>query len=116
MENLLPIVVPAKVASSLLSISRPQFAKLYASGKIPDPIRLGVRAPRWRIKELEAWVQAGCPDREHWRDHNAVGMQQECSGDAVGMGEKKDQDLGIADQNLENKDQDLEIADQNLEV
>jgi predicted DNA-binding transcriptional regulator AlpA len=33
--------------------------------RMPRPIRLG-RSKRWRIAEVVAWIEAGCPDRATW--------------------------------------------------
>jgi predicted DNA-binding transcriptional regulator AlpA len=30
------------------------------------PVRLGTKAPRWRVDELRAWLAAGAPDRQTW--------------------------------------------------
>jgi predicted DNA-binding transcriptional regulator AlpA len=54
-------------AARLLGISRAQFWKLNACGKIPQPIYLGTKAPRWRVDELREWLAAGCPDRLSWQ-------------------------------------------------
>lgn len=61
-----PLAVNATTAAVMLGLSRSQFFKLHASGKVPMPVRLGSRAPRWRVAELEAWLDAGCPDRRTW--------------------------------------------------
>lgn len=53
--------------AKLLGISRAQLWKLHAAGKVPLPVRLGSRAPRWRRDELERWLAAGCPTREVWQ-------------------------------------------------
>lgn len=50
----------------ILGISRAQLYKLDAMGKLPMPVRLGTRAPRWRVDELKAWLAAGCPARDKW--------------------------------------------------
>lgn len=60
------LAVTAADAAKLLGISRGQWFKLHAMGRVPRPVRLGQRAPRWRRVELEAWLAAGCPDRETW--------------------------------------------------
>ena len=39
--------------------------RLAASGRVPQPVRLG-RRTLWRADELRAWVDAGCPDRRAW--------------------------------------------------
>ena len=61
------LLVSAKDAARLLDISRAQLWKLHSQGKIPMPVRLGTRAPRWRMDELRAWLAAGCPDRLTWQ-------------------------------------------------
>jgi len=61
---------PAKDAAAALGISRAQFWKLYSAGKLPAPIRLGSKTPRWVVDGptgLRAWIAAGCPDRATWQ-------------------------------------------------
>jgi hypothetical protein len=49
-------------------ISRAQWFKLSSSGRAPLPsARLGSRRPVYLIRELEAWLQAGAPDRATWK-------------------------------------------------
>ncbi|MCH8880044.1 MAG: AlpA family phage regulatory protein [Planctomycetes bacterium] len=60
------LALSAKDAARLLGISRAQIWKLNSAGKIPQPVRLGTKAPRWRIAELRDWLEAGCPDRQAW--------------------------------------------------
>lgn len=31
------------------------------AGKLPKPVRMG-RFVRWRRSDIEAWIEAGCPD------------------------------------------------------
>jgi len=61
------LALPARDAAALLGISRAQLWKLHSQGKLPLPVRLGTKAPRWRVEELRAWLAAGCPDRETWQ-------------------------------------------------
>ncbi len=61
-----PLAVDAITAGGMLGISRSQFFKLHASGRVPSPVYLGTRAPRWRVAEIRAWLDAGCPDRAAW--------------------------------------------------
>lgn len=66
-------ITPEKLAltpsdtATLLGISKAQLWKLHASGKLPLPVYLGAKAPRWRREELEAWLQAGAPCRAEWQ-------------------------------------------------
>ena len=61
-----PEALPASDAARLLGISRSQFFKLHSSGKVPTPVYLTPRYPRWRKSELLDWLDAGCPDRLAW--------------------------------------------------
>ena len=61
------LALTAKDAAALLDISRAQLWKLHASGKIPLPVYLGTKAPRWRADELREWLAAGAPDRLTWQ-------------------------------------------------
>jgi predicted DNA-binding transcriptional regulator AlpA len=61
-----PLTVDARDASQLLGISRAQLYKLHSSGRLPLPVHLGVRAPRWVIAELQEWLASGAPPRDQW--------------------------------------------------
>jgi len=60
------LALRAADAAKLLGISRSQFFKLHAMGKLPRPLRLGARAPRWLVSELKEWLAAGAPPRDVW--------------------------------------------------
>jgi predicted DNA-binding transcriptional regulator AlpA len=60
------LLLSADQAAQLLSIGRSLFWSMHSSGKTPLPVKLG-RRTLWRRRELEAWVEAGCPGREHWQ-------------------------------------------------
>lgn len=57
--------VDARTAGAMFDLSERAWRRLDVTGKVPEPIRVG-RSVRWRLKELAAWVRAGCPDRETW--------------------------------------------------
>jgi excisionase family DNA binding protein len=61
------LTLTAGEVARLLGISRAQLYKLHQSGRLPRPVYLGTRAPRWLRDELEAWLRAGCPDRQSWQ-------------------------------------------------
>lgn len=46
-----------------LGVSARQCWKLLASGRLPQPVRLG-RSVRWRESDISAFIAAGCPDLE----------------------------------------------------
>jgi predicted DNA-binding transcriptional regulator AlpA len=66
-----PTVTPAAVAAAgagrFCGVSRSQWWKLHSTGKVPLPVYLGSKAPRWRVDELRAWLAAGCPNRQEWQ-------------------------------------------------
>lgn len=61
------LALSAKDAAALVGVSRAQWWKLHAAGKTPMPVYLGSKAPRWRVDELRAWLEAGAPDRQTWQ-------------------------------------------------
>lgn len=46
-----------------LKVSSRQCWKLVASGRLPQPVRLG-RSVRWRADDLAAFIAAGCDMRQ----------------------------------------------------
>jgi len=67
------LALSAIEAAALLGICRAQFWKLNSAGKVPLPVYLGSKAPRWRTDELRAWLAASCPDRLEWERRKAGG-------------------------------------------
>lgn len=66
------LLLSAEKAAKFLDIGRSHFYSLHSSGKLgPQPVRLG-GCTRWDRRELEAWVKAGCPDREKWQNKEIV--------------------------------------------
>lgn len=60
-----PLLLTAAEAAALCHVSLRTWRAWDARGKIPPPVRIG-RSVFWRPKELAAWVEEGCPDREMW--------------------------------------------------
>ena len=60
-----PLLVDAKEAARLLSISKSTLYSCLSAGMLPKPIRFG-RSVRWSLEELRNWVRAGCPPTERW--------------------------------------------------
>jgi excisionase family DNA binding protein len=58
-------LITADEVAALLGLSARTVWRMHSAGKLPEPIRLG-RAVRWRHKEIDAWIEAGCPGS--WRD------------------------------------------------
>ena len=69
MESLL---LSAEDAAALLGIGRSLFYSMHSSGRLgPLPVKLGRRA-LWNRRELEAWVEAGCPARLQWQNRKVM--------------------------------------------
>ena len=63
--ELQPLLINSREAAEILNIGKSLFYRLHSEGKIPAPTRLGARV-LWSRDELERWVEAGSPNRQHW--------------------------------------------------
>lgn len=52
-------------AAAYVDVSYDTWQRLNAAGKIPRPMKL-IGVVLWVRAELDAWMAAGMPDREHW--------------------------------------------------
>ena len=52
-------LLAVKTVADRLAVSARQVWKLLASGRLPQPIRLG-RSVRWRQSDLDKFVRVGC--------------------------------------------------------
>jgi predicted DNA-binding transcriptional regulator AlpA len=60
-----PLAISARQLAAMLGVSIRQVWRLNAAGKLPKPLWLG-GSRKWLRKEIEAFLEAGCPDRESW--------------------------------------------------
>lgn len=67
-----PLAIPAKEVARLFGVSVRQVWRLNAAGLLPKPFRLN-GSVRWSRKEVEAFIEAGAPDRETWEALKAKG-------------------------------------------
>jgi len=65
------LLLTARDASLVCGISQRTWRTCDSLGYTPQPVHVG-RAIFWRYKELEQWIDAGCPRREiwHYREKN----------------------------------------------
>jgi predicted DNA-binding transcriptional regulator AlpA len=62
-----PLALPPIDAAALLCVSRAYWWKMMSRGLVPYPVYVGSsKVPRWRVSELRAWLDAGCPCRREW--------------------------------------------------
>jgi len=65
-ESPLPrFLLRRREAAHACGLSPASWDRLVSAGRTPAPIRLGVRLV-WRVAELQAWADAGCPPRAEW--------------------------------------------------
>jgi hypothetical protein len=69
-----PLLVDIHGAAHLLAVSECTISRLDKQGLIPAP-RYLLRARRWSIDELRAWLNAGSPCREEWEQMKRPGDQ-----------------------------------------
>ena len=60
-----PELVPAAAVAVMLSVSARTLWRMHAAGELPAPVKVG-GSTRWRLSEVRAWVEAGCPARRQW--------------------------------------------------
>jgi predicted DNA-binding transcriptional regulator AlpA len=61
-----PLLIDAKALAELLGRSERSIWRDDSAGRLPSPVALG-GAKRWRVAEIHAWVEAGCPNRRTWQ-------------------------------------------------
>ena len=55
-----PLLIREKCLTQITGISRGGIRALMASGKFPQPLRLGARLIAWRYVDIKTWVDSGC--------------------------------------------------------
>ncbi len=64
-------LVDVRAVGRLLKCSTRHVWGLVATGRMPEPIRLG-RCVRWRSADLGLWVRRGCPNQEAFEVERAA--------------------------------------------
>ena len=49
-------LLPVEVAAEILGVGRTTFLELVAAGQAPKPVRLSAKIVRWKLSDLQAWV------------------------------------------------------------
>ena len=60
-----PELIGADGVAAMLGIGERTARRLDVEGRLPMPVKLG-GSVRWRLSELRAWINAGCPSRQRW--------------------------------------------------
>lgn len=60
-----PLCIDAAELARLLHVSVRQVYRLRDAGRLPAPLEFG-GCVRWSLREIEAWIAAGAPNRRDW--------------------------------------------------
>lgn len=55
-----PQLITAEELAKLMQVSERTLWRLLSGGKLPKPVRIG-RSTRWRLAEVNDWIERGCP-------------------------------------------------------
>lgn len=60
------LLIDVKTTAQLLNVSPRTLYRLDQLEAVPPPVRIAGRLIRWRLGEIIAWMDAGCPTRRSW--------------------------------------------------
>ena len=55
----LDIYLTPDAVASMLRLSKSTIRRMWTAGLMPHPIRVGRRAIRWRLRDLNEWLEQG---------------------------------------------------------
>ena len=67
------LTVTARQLAIMLNVSERTIRMMDSTGTLPRPVRIGGRSVRWRVREIESWLEADSPDRLRWEALQAEG-------------------------------------------
>jgi len=59
-ETAKPLLISVETLAEMLDISPRSVWRRLSCGEMIEPIRIG-SSVRWRLRDVDAWVEAGCP-------------------------------------------------------
>ena len=60
------LLLSAESLADRLGFSARTIWRLRSAGKLPPSLKIG-GSIRWRSQEIDAWIDAGCPDAKNWQ-------------------------------------------------
>lgn len=60
------LMISAADACKTIGVSRSTWDRYASGGKVPKPITLSPGCIRWRVSDLELWVDMNCPDQKEF--------------------------------------------------
>jgi predicted DNA-binding transcriptional regulator AlpA len=70
-----PLLTDINGLSRLLQRSVASLHRDDAAGRIPAGVKIG-SSKRWRVGEIAAWIEAGCPRRLEWNTRRDAGRRR----------------------------------------
>jgi predicted DNA-binding transcriptional regulator AlpA len=61
----LPAFIGLTDLAAHFKVSKRTILRWIAGGDIPEPLRAPGQCIRWRVAELNKWIEAGCPPMEN---------------------------------------------------
>jgi len=65
------LLLTVKEVAEMLGLSERTVYRLADVGKMPRPVKIGA-AVRWRKKELDTWIEEGCPASQRKAKKNSA--------------------------------------------
>ena len=59
-------LLTAKAVGERLSLSKRAVFRMRSAGLICAPVRVGQGAIRWRLSDIEKWIELGCPSKKEF--------------------------------------------------
>ena len=51
-------LLTAKEVTAIVGLSRPAIYAAMSKGRFPRPMKLGLKSVRWRVSDIDAWLQS----------------------------------------------------------
>ena len=66
MSNEPAALLDPEALAQRLKVSKATIKRMKRTGKLPRPIYLGPRMPRWNEGEINHWINSGCLSLDKW--------------------------------------------------
>jgi predicted DNA-binding transcriptional regulator AlpA len=74
MQSNHPQLIDTKEFAAILKLGRTRIFEMKASGQLPRCLKIG-RSVRWRLSDVNEWIQAGCPSLERFEQIRKAGVR-----------------------------------------
>lgn len=70
-----PQLIDVERLVQITGLSKPTLWRHHAAGLIPLGMKIG-RAVRWRLADINRWIESGCPHRDESNRNEQVSLSQ----------------------------------------